>query len=223
MNRLLALENEVLRRSKKATARAAAQSLRRVVRPFQTATAVWPDASVQSMKTFLVNNATGGNPQNCIDTINEALKILFAPKRIPTGSAVHLTMDALATAGLATSRTDFEFLDAKGKTTTGVVRPDHLGVVLLDELVTLANNAVGWSVFGFSLMDGYHSVLLSLDNSTSTPRVYWSDQWPTKGGFKEYDKAGLNAEVTRLTQGWWDGQPANKKHRTRCTVWRTLP
>ncbi len=70
-------------------------------------------------------------------------------------------------------------------------------------------------------MDGFHSVTLTLDNNDpAKPRIYWSDQWPTKGGWKEYNRATLDAEITRLTQGWWNDQPEQRKHNTRTTLWR---
>lgn len=72
-----------------------------------------------------------------------------------------------------------------------------------------------------SVMDGNHSVTLTLDNSAPpAPHLFWSDQWATKGGWKEYDRAGIDAEITRLIQGWWNKQPENRKFNTRITLWR---
>jgi len=75
-----------------------------------------------------------------------------------------------------------------------------------------------------SLMDGYHSVTLTLDNSDPLAlHIYWSDQWSTKGGWKEYNKEALDAEITHLTQAWW--RPYDEKHKpnTRTTLWRLNP
>ena len=72
-----------------------------------------------------------------------------------------------------------------------------------------------------SLMDGYHSVLLTVDNhDRAKPRMYWSDQWQSKGGWKEYTRSSLDAEVVKLIQGWWDGQAEGKKHNTIVRLWR---
>jgi hypothetical protein len=80
---------------------------------------------------------------------------------------------------------------------------------------------VGWSVFGMSLMDGLHSVMLTVDtHDPSNPRIYWSDQWKSKGGWKEYTRDGLDREITKLIQGWWDKQPEGGKHNLVVRVWR---
>jgi hypothetical protein len=183
---------------------------------------------VAAMRSFLEGNASG-SPMSCIATMNEALRRLFDRTDLTLKSEVHTTMEALRAVGLATERRVIEFLDASNKETKGVKRPDHLPVKIVDAMMDLATYEVGWSVFGLSLMDGYHSVLITLDNNDpgpiggeKPPKVYWSDQWPSKGGWKEYSVDGLDTEVTRLVQGWWDGQPEGKKHKTRISIWRVL-
>jgi hypothetical protein len=42
----------------------------------------------------------------------------------------------------------------------------------------------GWYFFGLSVSGGYHSVILAVDNSDGTPRIYWMDQY-SKGFTKE--------------------------------------
>jgi hypothetical protein len=42
----------------------------------------------------------------------------------------------------------------------------------------------GWYFFGLSVSGGYHSVILAVDNSEGTPKIYWLDQ-NTKGFTKE--------------------------------------
>jgi hypothetical protein len=78
----------------------------------------------------------------------------------------------------------------------------------------------GWSIFGLSLMDGTHSVTLTLKNDGTNQTLYWSDQWPTKGGWKQYTKAELDIEITNLTVKWWKKAKAKKKPKTRVTLWR---
>jgi hypothetical protein len=72
-----------------------------------------------------------------------------------------------------------------------------------------------------SIDDGNHSVTLTLDaNDPRAPRMYWSDQWESKGGWKEYTRSELDAEVTRLVQGWWDKQKEGRKFKPVVRVWR---
>ncbi|MBU0680015.1 MAG: peptidoglycan-binding protein [Proteobacteria bacterium] len=190
----------------------------------QSVTGTFAQADIDRMKKFFVANAAAASPKSCIGTMNEGLRLLLNDPNQKVGSAVHLTMDALKASGHATSRNDIEFLDANGRVTKGVVRPDKLSASVLDEMLRIAKNEKGWSVFGLSILDGYHSVTLSLDNNNpEVIMVYWSDQWATRKGWQAFTKAALDAEITKLTQQWWDGQPANAKHRTRTTLWRILP
>ena len=80
-----------------------------------------------------------------------------------------------------------------------------------------------WYVFGLSVMDGYHSVILALAFSGSgnpDTRIFWADQiysgWDDVTG-------SLDTRITSLTQRWWDPLPANRKARTRVTLWPLLP
>ena len=130
-------------------------------------------------------------------------------------------MAKLQASGHAGAARVIEFEDTKGRITRGTLYPNKLHESVWDAVIEMAGGDVGWSVFGMSLMDGYHSVTLTLDNDDpSTPHLYWSDQWSTKGGWKEYNKAGLDAEITRLTQAWWNLHDEKHKPNTRTTLWR---
>ena len=85
--------------------------------------------------------------------------------------------------------------------------------------MTLAGGDPGCRVFTMSFLDGNHSVTLDANNP-SAPHMYWSDQWETKGGWKEYTPSGLDAEVSRRPQDWWDEQEEGKKFNTVVRVWR---
>jgi hypothetical protein len=105
--------------------------------------------------------------------------------------------------------------------TRGAQRPVKLHTSIWDTVMNMAGGDPGWSVFTLSIDDGNHSVTLSLDASDPhAPRIYWSDQWASKGGWKEYDRSGLDNEITRLVQGWWDKQAEGKKFNTVVRVWR---
>src|SRR5690606_34410068 len=90
-----------------------------------------------------------------------------------------------------------------------------------DTVIALSGGDPGWSVFTMSLLDGNHSVTLTLDaNDPRAPRIYWSDQWQSQGGFKEYTRAALDTEVTHRVQKWWDEQAKGKKYTTVVRIWR---
>lgn len=180
--------------------------------------------AIERMKKYFMANAKPSEPgkkrDDCITCMNKGLRLLLDDLKQKVGSAVHKTMKALEKSGRATKRRDIEFRDAAGKKTKGVRRPNKLDENVWDVLQKLSGGDVGWSVFGLSIMDGEHSVTLTLDNSDpSKPRVYWSDQWSSKEGWKEYDRNSLNAEIEKLTKTWWDGKGSTKP-KTRATVWR---
>jgi hypothetical protein len=130
-------------------------------------------------------------------------------------------MEALRARGLASARRDVEFLNAAGKPTIGVTAPDRLRESLHGVMVGMTGGQRGWSVFGLSLMDGYHSVALVLDQrDPAAPRVYWCDQWSSNGGWREHTRDSLDAEIERLTGNWWS---ESKKPKTRATLWRLAP
>jgi hypothetical protein len=143
----------------------------------------------------------------------------FSPDAIDRMRAHFIANAKSATrAGLARV---IEFEDTRGRVTTGTLFPHKLHESVWDAVLAMSGGDPGWSVFGLSLMDGNHSVTLTLDNNDpKQPRMYWSDQWSTKGGWKEYARATLDAEITRLTQKWWNEEPQELKPKTRTTLWR---
>src|SRR5215208_144557 len=179
-----------------------------------------PEA-IERMRNHFVANATSPNPASCIATLNRGGRLLLDRPTQQVGSEVQTTMGRLETSGLAGPARVIEFEDSSGRVTSGTREPHRLHEGVWDTLVRMAGGDPGWSVFGLSLMDGYHSVTLTLDNNDpSNPRVYWSDQWSSRGGWQEFNRAGLDAEITRLTRQWWSEKPEGRKPRTRTTLWR---
>jgi N-acetyl-anhydromuramyl-L-alanine amidase AmpD len=190
-------------------------------------------AGVERMRAeFVANAGAGAAKRNCITITNAGLRQLYGPRlQNPDGtgkalgSTVQDTMAALMGYGLTQLPEVFEFQDASGKRTLGVSRPDSLisSVEAWLNAQGEANAQSAWYVFGLSIMDGYHSVVLALMFSgTGNPltRVYWADQiysgWDDVTG-------GLDARITQKTQGWWDPLASNRKARTRVTVWPLNP
>jgi N-acetyl-anhydromuramyl-L-alanine amidase AmpD len=186
---------------------------------------------VDRMKTEFVNNAAAGAArQNCITIMNAGLRRLYGPALLESDGSqralsdrVNRTMDALQNYGLAGARQDFEFLNASGTLTKGVLRPERLRDSVEGWLMSQAdaNQMSAWYIFGLSLMDGYHSVLLALMFSGSgnpLTKLYWLDQ--IYGGFDDVT-GSADARITDRTQKWWDGETT--KPRTRATIWPLIP
>jgi hypothetical protein len=182
--------------------------------------------AVERMKSFFIKNARTNEDErlDCITTMNTGLRLLLGMPRHPVGSAVHKTMNSLRRTGHATEPYIIEFLDEFGQKTIGVKRPEELIEPISAAILEMAGREPGWSVFGLSIMDGYHSVTLTLDlNDPGKPRIYWSDQWSSHDGWYEYGLQSLDEEITDDTQQWWDDFEPARKPRTRATLWRVLP
>ena len=184
------------------------------------------DASVQRARAFYEDNASRGGPMDCLETLNEGLRLLYNDRGMRLSSTVDRTMGALAQLGRASEARKFGFFDANGRSTYGVTEPEKLRESVWDGLIAMTGGARGWSAFGFSPLDGNHSVTLFVDTREGEPKVYWADQWSTKGGFKRYaDKAELDGEIERLTSSWWRSKLAesNVKFKTDAKIYQLIP
>jgi hypothetical protein len=166
-------------------------------------------ADIARMRAFFEANAKAPKPKSCIATLNEGVKLVLSKPKQKTRGSVDKTAGELQATGRAGAVREVGFLDAQGRRTTGSLSPVRLRESVWDAVIAQAGGDPGWSVFVMSLMDGYHSVTLSLDNTDpAKPKIFWSDQWSTKGGFKEYTKATLDAEIEHLTHAWWEEEVA---------------
>jgi hypothetical protein len=186
--------------------------------------------AVERMQREFAANVAAGSPKKCIVITNAGLRQLFGPalknadgsdKRL--GTSIQDTMAALQGYGLAEVPTVFEFKDANGRLTRGVVRPETLRESVETWLLNEADRsqASAWYVFGLSIMDGYHSVVVALSfNGLSDPltKIYWADQ--IYSGWDDIT-GRLDARITERTKTWWDGAYAAKGigFKTRATVW----
>jgi hypothetical protein len=164
---------------------------------------------------------------SCIVALNKGVSTLqgrTAKELKTTPATIEKTMDGMDSVGLISSKIEINFFDKQGRPTTGSTFPYKLQNSVWDTALTMATGDTGWIVFGLSLMDGNHSITLTLDNNNPVaPKIYWSDQWGSKGGWKLYDKAGLDKEVTDLIQEWWNTQAEGKKFNTVVRLWRLKP
>jgi hypothetical protein len=165
------------------------------------------DWDVERARAFWTESA--GGELDCLETLNEALRVLYGDRTMRLKSTVDLTMKALRRIGRAGPPIVLGFFDPDGRKTRGVTQPETLRKSVWDTMLEAAEGQPpGWHLFGFSPLDGYHSIVLSLDTrNPNEPKVYWSDQWGSKGGFKLYaTREELDGEIESLTSSWWRGR-----------------
>ena len=198
---------------------------------------------IEELKTFFKRNAAApvGMKKNCIEVLNAGVESIYensTPALGTLGSAIHETMAILKELGHVSNRRVIEFRDNKNQITHGEDRPYKLDNSIMDVMWQMIDGEPGRHVFGLSIMDGYHSVMLVFLNVSPPhrePLVFWADQWNWKrinclggtrkfGGWKNLNRENLDAVVTELTQRWWDMEPnMSKKSKTRTTIWRLNP
>lgn len=158
---------------------------------------------------------------SCIVMVNKGLRKLFADqlKGKPLGSEMEKTMARLIALNLADQPIITEFLDTRSRITKGTLEPDTLSESVEAKLFAVAGSEPGWHLFGLSIMDGYHSVLLALDNRVPTAaKIYWMDQIYT--GYLDVTN-DLDDRITRLTKRWWNQVKAEKGvgYNTVVRIW----
>ena len=181
--------------------------------------------SIGAMKAYFIANSKKPKPDDCITALNHGVRLLLGGSQ-KMGSMIQESMAKLQESGRAGEARVIEFEDKNGNLTHGTLAPSNLHESVWDAIVQMAGDDIGWIVFGLSIMDGYHSVTLTLDrNNVWQPHLYWADYWSPKHGWKEYTKATLDVWITGLTKRWWkqekernDGKARALK--TRVTLWR---
>jgi hypothetical protein len=179
------------------------------------------DDAIKRMREYFIRNART-EKDSCIVALNKGMALVTRSSALPTtNKSIEATMARLTAAGWTAEVQEIPFLAKGGRVTRGGARPEKLAASVWNSVLSMADRDPGWSVFTMSLLDGFHSVTLTLDASDpGNPHLYWSDQWKSKGGWKQYERTALDAEVTRLVQQWWDGQAEGHKHLPVVRLWR---
>jgi hypothetical protein len=199
--------------------RAAAELASRAGRTFH-------NDEIQAARQAFEDNAKkpkGQGRKECIVILNDVLKKIWNdPRQKHTNETMEKAMALFQRGGYASAPQEIWFTSRSGRRTKGGARPEGLEASVWRTVVDMAGGDPGWSVFGMSVMDGFHVVTLTLDNRIpGKPKVFWSDQVPSwSGGWKEYGDAEMNAQLLRMVQAWWDAMAVGKKHDTVIRLWR---
>jgi hypothetical protein len=202
-----------------------------------------------SIDDWHVDKQAGENLHlSCIQVVRESLWKLFGDKaglaipKEPTENAMDPTMVRLRTgASRAAAAVEFHYLSQTGHRIRkgGGARPESLENSIWDWLVDATRDDPGWSVFGVSIMDGYHSVIVSVDGrKLGSPKIYMSDHTRHHGpdAFEEMDQAasghedeyqstskrGLDEYILYASKVYWDESGDKTKPESITRVYRIL-
>lgn len=145
------------------------------------------------------------------------------PRRVRMGALTVQSVDGalnqLVRQGLATGPLLIDFVDRRGKR-AGTLAPVSLRSSVSDAVTSRAPDSGCWYAFGLSLLDATHSVLLLVDFTGPTRRIYWLDQF-SRGLSREVTTT-LDAEITALTQRLWQKKQDTKGigFSTMVRLWR---
>jgi hypothetical protein len=176
---------------------------------------------IEAARRYFVENAKTER-DSCIVALNKGLHLVTGQPALPTTpKSIEASMKKVIASGMSTEAREIRFRTRSGNISRGGARPEVLEDSVWDAVLAMSGGDPGWSVFTMSLLDGDHSVTLTLDASDpATPKLFWSDQWKSKGGWKPYTRSTLDAEVTRLIKAWWDEQAVGKKFDPVVRLWR---
>ena len=179
--------------------------------------------------------AHGGARCSCIVMLNVGLGQLLNLKKkevsARTGSSRKVEMGALTTetiekamaqlqgANYAGRTVKIDFYDRRNRT-AGTLKPERLKRSIQAAVLKQVTRKGCWYAFGLSIMDGYHSVLLLVDNTGNAPKIFWLDQFSP--GIRDDVTTTLDQRVTDKTQGWWQAVMNQKKvgYNTTARLWK---
>lgn len=184
---------------------------------------------------------------SCIQVVRESLWELFGDKaglaipKEPSENAMDPTMTRLRSASRAAKAEPFHYLSKTGHRIPkgGGARPERLENSIWDWIVDVTHDDPGWSVFGVSIMDGYHSVIVSVDGTKlGSPRIYLSDHTRHHGpdafeemqraksgheeDYKDKSKRGLDEYILYASKVYWDESGEKTKPESITRVYRIL-
>ena len=136
------------------------------------------------------------------------------------------TMSRLQAMSFADAPIEIGFLNKQGKPTNGTIEPETLEESVQARILAMTGDEPLVYLFGMSIMDGYHSALLAVDNYfVPEPKgIYWMDQ--IYSGY-DYINGELDGRITSLTKSWWnkeaDGLGKTKRKIRMDTTVRIWP
>jgi hypothetical protein len=193
-------------------------------------------ADIAKMQRVYKDNASAassnsGDRCSCIVMLNVALGQLL-PLRLKqnparrkstrsvqmanlTTETIEKAMEQLRRKGFTVAPTPMNFFDRRNRT-AGTLRPERLKASVRDRVLAASKTEGCWFVFGLSIMDGYHSVLLLVDHTAADAKIYWLDQFSS--GLDDDVTNSLDTRLTDKTQAWWQAVMDNRRKGYDTTI-----
>jgi hypothetical protein len=166
--------------------------------------------------------------KDCIRIVRDRVPDLFknepaVAERVATelgklqGKTLKMTEAAqkLTDLGVADGPTEITFANGNGLREPGPMKQSAW-----DAIISQVGKVEGWHIFGLAPFNGFHSVVVLVDNRPDGPRVYWADQWALEteeeraggfgqksgsvSGFRRYEKDGFDGFINQMTREWWN-------------------
>ena len=155
---------------------------------------------------YVTPNQNKYGPYDCLELARENAKILFG-KDLPSlrpgkQATMNNFLEDMAANGFAGESRIVNFADAQskiinnGEREIGIHNPPKsnafFGASVEETMMDLAKDKRGIHVFGIALADGFHSLTVSLDNSTDNIKFTGYDQ---TGYFRTYERGTLDQDI----------------------------
>jgi RHS repeat-associated protein len=130
----------------------------------------FPSDRVERMKKYFADNATkhaDGKADDCITCHDNAMRIITDNPTLKTGSTASETRELMQKQGYATSAKEFGFKNEKGENANSAPQAASLteSVGSYAKVLAMDLKPGTSAVFGISIMDGYHTMTLSISNN----------------------------------------------------------
>ena len=132
--------------------------------------------------------------------------------------SIERAMTQLVRRGYATGPRQFQFFDRRSRT-AGTLKPERLKQSVQQAVLDASPSTGCFYAYGLSILDGYHSVLLVVDKTAASGRIYWLDQF--KSGLSDEVTSTLDDRITTKTQTWWQSRMDTKHvgYNTTIRLW----
>ena len=184
-------------------------------------------SQITEMKTFTEANATIPNHDErltCITTLDKCVQILNGLGFMPAGQRISdpyktkengLADEILKPMGLIGQKAVIWALTSNGKKPVDEENPpEKLASSISSSVIAIGGTYIGkttsgevqrgYYVFLLSAVDGFHSLVITLDyRNDKSPKLYLSDQRDATGGWKQYSADELDAYILKMNKDWF--------------------